>query len=121
MSNNVKVIHLDDEDFSVESDSDESSPDLGTVTSSTTATTTTTTTTTSPADQDATPASPDQGGAGDKDSVDESTDADSECNTADLLASDPLYFILSKFFMTADGKSLVTVLDEINKKLDKLT
>jgi hypothetical protein len=109
MSNNVKVIHLDDEDFSVESDSDESSPDLGTITTAQAPPPTTTTTATDSA------VPPEEGGAAD------STDADSECNTADLLASDPLYFILSKFFITEDGKSLVTVLDEINKKLDKLS
>lgn len=110
MSNNVKVIHLDDEDFSVESDSDESSPDMGSIS---TAEAPTPGTTPATATDNAVP--PEEGGAAD------SSDADSECNTADLLASDPLYFILSKFFITEDGKSLVTVLDEINKKLDKLS
>jgi hypothetical protein len=46
--------------------------------------------------------------------------ADSEVSltTSEILSSDPLYTILSQFFMTKDGtKSLVDVLEEINQKL----
>jgi hypothetical protein len=48
-------------------------------------------------------------------------DSDEDCSTTELLASDPLYFVLSRFFITEDGKSLVTVMNDINNKLGKIT
>lgn len=107
MSNNVKVIHLDGQDFSIESDSD-STVDIN--------------------DKkevfvevaEAANASPETGGADKKSDGDDDSDSCSECNTADLLASDPLYFILSRMFMTPDGKNVASILEEMNVKLDKL-
>lgn len=101
MSNNVKVIHLDGQDFSIESDSD-STVDINDKKEVFVDVT------------EGPNALPEVGGA-DKDS-----DSCSECNTADLLASDPLYFILSRMFMTQDGKNVASILEEINVKLDKL-
>lgn len=54
---------------------------------------------------------------------DGSSDSDVEsedCSTTELLAADPLYFVLSRFFMTEDGKSIVTVLNQINETLGKI-
>jgi hypothetical protein len=45
------------------------------------------------------------------------TDADSIADTDDFLASDPLYFILSKFLMTKDGRNIATVLADLCDKL----
>lgn len=45
---------------------------------------------------------------------------ESECATTELLAADPLYFVLSRFFLTTEGKSIANVLDEINYKLGKI-
>jgi hypothetical protein len=117
--NNVKVIHLDGQDFSIESGSTSDS------------------TTSSQVDineldnkekiQDvanpgvvvaATAGSPD--GGADKKNQDDSESECSDCNTTDLLASDPLYFILSRMFITPEGKNIASVLNEINTKLDKL-
>lgn len=41
-------------------------------------------------------------------------------STTDILANDPLYFVLSKIFMTEDGVSLATLLQQMNNKLDIL-
>lgn len=63
------------------------------------------------------------GGKSKKEESDDSSDDDSsdeECSTTELLAADPLYFVLSRFFITDDGKSIVKVLDEINHKLGKI-
>jgi len=57
--------------------------------------------------------------AEDDDDEDEDDDDDG-VSTTELLSADPLYFVLSRFFNTADGKSVVTVLDEINTKLGKI-
>lgn len=56
----------------------------------------------------------------DDDKNDSDSDSDSDVSTTELLASDPLYFVLSRFFNTNEGKSIVTVLDEINDKLGKI-
>ena len=41
-------------------------------------------------------------------------------STTDILANDPLYFVLSKIFITEDNKNIANVLQEINTKLDTL-
>ena len=41
-------------------------------------------------------------------------------STTDILANDPLYFVLSKILMTEDGKNIATILEEINTKLSKI-
>ena len=102
MMNNVKVIHLDGQDFSIESDSD-STVDIE-----------------DKKEVFADAVVPPEAGGADKKSDDDDSDSCSECNTADLLASDPLYFILSRMFMTPDGKNVASILEEINVKLDKL-
>ena len=59
-------------------------------------------------------------------SEEESTDAEEDeedddvsVSTSEILNSDPLYTILSQFFMTEDGKNITEVLEEINVKLSK--
>ncbi len=110
MSSDVKVIHLDGEDFSVESDSDsDSHNDKGSVSSS----------------RSSKRGAAEAAGMVGKDSSDSSSsssgsDSESECNTTDLLAADPLYFILSRLFMTPEGKNIATILEDINTKLDAL-
>lgn len=108
--NNVKVIHLDGQEFSMESgsDSDIETVDInkeqnkvGNAVAAGNAAPATT-----PADDDA--------------ASDTSDGSDSTASTAQLLASDPLYYILSRLFMTPGGKNLATILDEINVKLEKL-
>lgn len=37
-----------------------------------------------------------------------------------VLTNDPLYFVLSKLFVTESGKNIATILEEINNKLEKL-
>ncbi len=118
MNNNVKIIRLDNREFSIESDS--SSP----------SSTTSSQVDINDLEKDENvaavnpgivaaaavpPAAPADGGAGN----DSESDC-SECNTTDLLASDPLYFILSRMFITPEGKNIASVLAEINNKLDKL-
>ena len=102
---NVKVIHLDGQDFSIESESDSDIEEKKEVFAD--------------ASADAV-VPPEAGGADKKSDDDDDSDSCSECNTADLLASDPLYFILSRMFMTPDGKNVASILEEINVKLDKL-
>ena len=46
--------------------------------------------------------------------------SDVSFTTTDVLSNDPLYFVLSKFFMTEDNKNIATILEEINKKLGKV-
>jgi len=41
-------------------------------------------------------------------------------STTDILTNDPLYFVLSKIFMTKDGVSIATLMQEMNEKLDLL-
>ena len=57
--------------------------------------------------------------------VEDKKDDDSESNvsfsTTEILSNDPLYFILSRLFITENGKNLATILEEINQKLGKLT
>lgn len=50
----------------------------------------------------------------------EESDSELSISTTDILSSDPLYFILSQFFLTEDQKSITTVLEEINQKLGEL-
>jgi hypothetical protein len=116
MNNNVKIIRLDNREFSIESDS--TSPS-----SSTTSSQVDINELNEQKDEDvavanpsvvAATAVPPAGGGNDSES-----DC-SECNTTDLLASDPLYFILSRMFITPEGKNIASVLDEINNKIDKL-
>ena len=116
--NNVKIIRLDSREFSIESDS--TSP------SSTTSSQVDINELDKEKESDpsiAVAASlPADGGSGNdgKKNHDDSESDCSECNTSDLLASDPLYFILSRMFITPEGKNIASVLDEINNKLDKL-
>jgi hypothetical protein len=108
MSSDVKVIHLDGEDFSVESDSD-----TGSVSSSRS----------SKGGAEAvaaTAATKESDSSSESSSGSSGSDSDSECNTTDLLAADPLYFILSRLFMTPEGKNIATILEDINTKLDAL-
>lgn len=55
----------------------------------------------------------------DEDSEDEEDDDAVSLSTTEILNSDPLYTILSQFFLTKDGKNIADVLDEINGKLSK--
>lgn len=41
-------------------------------------------------------------------------------NTIDLLGGDPLFLVLSKFFMSEDGRNIADILEDISYKLDKL-
>lgn len=41
-------------------------------------------------------------------------------STTDILSNDPLYFVLSKIFMTEDNVSLATLIQQMNSKLDIL-
>lgn len=112
MSDKVKVIHLDGDDFSVESDTASETSSQSSA----------------PAPQPAVPSvaaasskeSPSSSSSSSGSSSSEGEDSGSECNTTDLLAADPLYFILSRLFMTPSGKNLATILEEINGKLDNL-
>lgn len=113
----VKIINLDGHDFSIESASSASSAssqadinELG-------------------KDHDATAnagivaaaiGTATDGGGDNKNNNEDQSDSCSDCNTTDLLASDPLYFILSRMFITSEGKNIATVCDEINTKLAKL-
>lgn len=45
------------------------------------------------------------------------SDEDVSVNSTDILASDPLYFVLSRLFITKDGKNIADVLQEISNKL----
>lgn len=57
----------------------------------------------------------------DTSSSETSDDDSSQCSTTELLAADPLYFVLSRFMMTKDGKNIADVLDEINHSLRKIS
>lgn len=48
----------------------------------------------------------------------ESEDDKVSFSTTDILQNDPLYFVLSKIFITDDNVNIANVLQEINKKLD---
>ena len=52
---------------------------------------------------------------------DERDDDMDSLHTEKFLAADPLYFILSRVFITDDGKNIATILSEINDKLTILT
>jgi len=54
--------------------------------------------------------------------VNESSEEDNEsdCSTTELLAADPLYFVLSRFFISEDGKNIATILQDIDSKLGEL-
>lgn len=41
-------------------------------------------------------------------------------STIQLLSSDPLFLILSEYFVTKNGKNMVTILEEINQNLARL-
>lgn len=58
----------------------------------------------------------------DSDSSDEegSDDDAVSLSTTEILNSDPLYTILSQFFVTKDGKNIADILDEMNHKLKYL-
>ena len=66
--------------------------------------------------------SSDDSGSDSSEENDDQQDDNSELSisTTDILSSDPLYFILSQFFLTPDQKSIATILEEINQKLGKL-
>lgn len=54
---------------------------------------------------------------------DTSSDPDDDnisIGTTEILSNDPLYFVLSKLFVTEDNKNLATILEQINQKLDCL-
>lgn len=51
---------------------------------------------------------------------DDEADSEVSISTTDILSSDPLYFILSQFFLTAEQKNIATILEEINQKLGSL-
>lgn len=53
-------------------------------------------------------------------SLSESSDDNVSVATTDILSNDPLYFVLSKLFMTEDNINLATILQQINQKLDIL-
>jgi hypothetical protein len=110
MSTDVKVIHLDGEDFSVESDS---ASDTASIKSSKGRAEVVAASAVEGKDADSSSYSSSSSGGG-------SSDSDSECNTTDLLAADPLYFILSRLFMTPEGKNIATILEDINTKMDAL-
>lgn len=102
-TSNVKVIHLDGQDFSVESSSDASSESSSQSSS-----------------ESQTSSSSSHSASEEPDKTPKEAEEESDCDTAELLAADPLYFILSRLLMTPSGKNLATVLDEINGKLDAL-
>lgn len=52
--------------------------------------------------------------------AEDDNDSDLSVSTTDILSSDPLYFILSQFFLTDDQKNIATILEEINQKLGRL-
>jgi hypothetical protein len=58
------------------------------------------------------------------DSSDEESDVDDDdavsLSTTEILNSDPLYTILSQFFMTKDGKNIADILEEMNVKMKYL-
>ena len=111
--NNVKVIHLDGQEFSMESgsDSDIETIDINKEQNKVGNAAPAAAPAATPADDDDDAAS---------DTSDGSDSTASTASTAQLLASDPLYYILSRLFMTPGGKNLATILDEINVKLEKL-
>jgi hypothetical protein len=41
-------------------------------------------------------------------------------STTDILSNDPLYFVLSKIFITKDDVNIATLLEQIVQRLDKL-
>jgi hypothetical protein len=41
-------------------------------------------------------------------------------STTDILSNDPLYFVLSKIFVTKDDVNIATLLEQIVHRLDKL-
>jgi len=47
-------------------------------------------------------------------------DSDVSLSTTEILNNDPLYTILSQFFLSKDGKNIADILDEINHKLKYL-
>lgn len=52
---------------------------------------------------------------------DESDDeSDVSLSTTEILNNDPLYTILSQFFLSKDGKNIADILEEINHKLKYL-
>lgn len=54
------------------------------------------------------------------DTDDESAETSSVC-TIDLLSADPLFIVLSQFFMSKEtGDNIVTVLEKLNKNIEKL-
>jgi len=60
--------------------------------------------------------------AGGSDLSDSASEASStgSYNTIDLLGGDPLFLVLSKFFMSEDGRNIADILEDISYKLEKL-
>jgi len=120
--NQVKIINLDGQQFSIESGSSASTSsassqaDISEVSKGSDAVA-------NPGVVAAAITTTTDGGGNDKKKHNDDNDDSescSECNTTDLLASDPLYFILSRMFITPEGKNIASVLEEINTKLDRL-
>lgn len=56
----------------------------------------------------------------DVDSVDSSDEEVLSVKSTDILSSDPLYYVLSRLFITRNGgKNIADILEEINQKLSK--
>lgn len=63
----------------------------------------------------------DSSGSGSDGDEDDSDDDDAvSLSTTEILNSDPLYTILSQFFVTKEGKNIAEILEEINHKLKYL-
>lgn len=66
--------------------------------------------------------------ASDDDSNDDDSDSDSDMSggsaasddTETLLASDPLYYVMSRFLLTNDGTSIATIMSDISVSLKKI-
>jgi hypothetical protein len=51
---------------------------------------------------------------------DTSSDSSSDCDTAEILAADPLFFVLSRLLVNDKGENITTVLTNINHNLKKI-
>lgn len=51
---------------------------------------------------------------------DNSSDSSSDCDTAEILAADPLFFVLSRLLVNDKGENITTVLTNINHNLKKI-
>lgn len=50
----------------------------------------------------------------------ESDGSDVSLSTTEILSNDPLYFVLSQFFISKDGRNIADILEDISKKLVNL-